>query len=199
MNREHDQADTKGRHGADELHPSDLMKWGFFELEAGRRIGAERRSAIAANQTQRSRVMRKISYRELPRICVPGIFIDRAVQAALRPIVLAGPELDKRLQPHVARLCDISTPSRSQRWLRSALLWLLEDRESEPEETEVSVPARTSWPDADFLQMDLPPETQTPLWPDFGTDQTATVRGHHFEGPKASAHALPKSNTRGVR
>lgn len=57
MNREHDQADTKGRHGADELHPSDLMKQGFFELEAGRRIGAERRSAIAANQTQRSRVM----------------------------------------------------------------------------------------------------------------------------------------------
>ncbi|MFC3179469.1 hypothetical protein [Cypionkella sinensis] len=108
------------------------------------------------------------SLRDVSRICVPGIVIDRAVQAALYPIVLAGPELEKRLQPHVARLCGVSSPSRSQRWLRAVLLWLLEDRDTAPEGTECAGPEASFSPAFDPALRDLLPETQRPLWDCFG-------------------------------
>lgn len=108
------------------------------------------------------------SLRDMSRICVPGIVIDRAVQAALYPIVLAGPELEKRLQPHVARLCGISSPSRSQRWLRAVLLWLLEERDTSHEQTAWSGPEASFSPTVDPALLDLLPETQKPLWDCFG-------------------------------
>lgn len=71
-----------------------------------------------------------------PRICWPAAVISQAVQAVLRPVVLAGPELHKRLQPRFERLCDIESPALATRIERAALRWLLEEPEIEPDTTE---------------------------------------------------------------
>ena len=70
---------------------------------------------------------------------VPAILIDRiiirGIDRVLSPLVMAAPALEKRLQPRVSRLCDISNISWAKRAERAALLWLLAERETEPETT----------------------------------------------------------------
>lgn len=71
---------------------------------------------------------------------VPGILINRflirGVEVLLSPLVMAAPELEKRIRPRVGRLCDISNASWAVRVERAAWLWLLQERGSEPESTE---------------------------------------------------------------
>lgn len=110
----------------------------------------------------------RTGYRGLPRICVPGAVISRVVEAGISPLVLAGPELCKRLEPHAERLAGISCPSRRQRWLLAAMTWLLEERDSEPEQTEDCAADAIASLDDDLWLQDLPPEKQRLLWETFG-------------------------------
>lgn len=142
--------------------------------------------------------MARPEYRKMARIFVPGVFIDRAVQAALCPIVLAAPELEKRLQPHAARLRDMTCPSRLQRWQRAALLWLLEERGTAPEQTGHCDP-ELSFSQACVPELqDLPPETRRLLWEDFGIGSESAADFHPLQSLPEGVPALPAEDTRGA-
>lgn len=135
----------------------------------------------------------------VPRISLPGLLISRAVQAVTDPLVMAGPELDKRLQPHVERLCGISNPSRSQRWLRDALLWLLEERDTWPEETECSARASAALPACDPVQPDLLQGTQRYLWEHFGIAEASVPRPRPQQGTSVVLPARQAEEAQGAR
>lgn len=108
---------------------------------------------VARRQMLRARIGRNAAqptWRAVPRACIPGRLINRAVQAAINPLVLAGPELVKWLEPHVAQLSGMTSPSRRQRWLLAAALWLLEEPDTEQQQTASTDPDPSSLRDADL-------------------------------------------------
>ena len=122
-----------------------LVKPGFFDLMVAVAHHRERASAddaVSADADEplaQPRSKRRLQKFFSPPVFVPGhlaVLFIRAVQAALRPLVMAGPVLEKRLRPHVERLSDIPSPTRAERLRRAAILWLIGSPEIEPEPTE---------------------------------------------------------------
>ena len=88
--------------------------------------------------------------------------ILRAVEGVLSPVVMAGPELEKRLRPHAERLCDISNPTLAERARRAAILWLIGLPETLPDTTEAAPRRSTTERDAALSALVLLLEKQTP-------------------------------------
>ncbi|WP_417262596.1 hypothetical protein [Celeribacter sp.] len=108
----------------------------------------------------------------VPRVFVPGLLIggaiSRAVGAITTPLLLAGPEVVKRLEPYAERLSDMTSLSRRQKIVRAVVLWLIEERDSGPEATEYCAPHGTVSQD-DVLALLAPrPETRKRILEDFG-------------------------------
>lgn len=159
-----------------------MLKYGFFDLEGAKKHFQQPRSN---------------PLRQIPRICIPGAVISRAIAAITYPVVLAGPELVKRLEPRVARLYGISSASRGQRILRAVMLWLLEEPDSALEATEDFDRPETVLPIYDPELRGLPLEKQMQIWEDFGISAEAGAMPL-AESPEGS-RASPAAKIRGVR
>lgn len=130
---------------------------GFFDAEVARQHVLEQRKRAEARHAPAP----KVTWRDVERICIPGWLISRAIRAIEAPLVLAGPEAIKRLEPYAERLCDIPCPSLWQRTVRAVVLWLLEAPDDVPEATEEAPPPAPAWL-TDALEASAPPrETQT--------------------------------------
>lgn len=124
------------------------QKTGFFDSEAARNQARQRKSEFGIVQAEQKhrvkhgffrcpRTGQKIAPAFLPGHLVAKVI--RVVEAVLFPLVMAGPELEKRLRPHAERLSDIPSPTRAERARRAAILWLIGSPESEPEPTEADL------------------------------------------------------------
>ena len=69
--------------------------------------------------------MSRTRLKELPRVCIPGAILNRAIEAVQYPVVLAGPELMKRLEPVQEKLRERTDPSFLERAAGGFLDWLL--------------------------------------------------------------------------
>ena len=133
-------------------------------------------------------------------VFVPGYLasgVIRAVATVLSPVVMAGPEIEKRLRPHAERLCDIPTPSRAERLRRAALLWLIGWPEIEPDTTEMQPHPREAWQDALFAEMGLLQGRRMP--PSGGSASAAAPAPNDCQGIPPALPVLPAAADRGVR
>lgn len=93
-----------------------------------------------------SKVKIGVTWRDVPRICLPGWFINRAVEASVRPLYLAGPAIHARLEQRLERPDDIRGPAWFRGLLRSTALWLTQSpnsgRRATPEEIQDEVFSR---------------------------------------------------------
>lgn len=169
-----------------------MMGYGFFDVDAARAQAEARRKASGLTGSRP-----KPSWRDCSRICLPGSFLSRVIRAIEAPLVLAGPEAAKRLEPYVERLCDMPSPSRRQRIVRAALRWLLEAPNDALAAKEESPRPAPSWL-IDALGRSAPlPGTQTPPSADRGDGEGCCPRSeeHGPEGPCVR----PAHKARGVR
>ena len=123
--------------------------------KAGRQLGITVTNVEAHEAILQRTPPPEITWRDVDRICIPGMLLSRAVGAVIRPLVMAGPELAKRLEPHVERLDDISDRSWSQNLMRSVMHWLLRAPNSAPHTTEETPGDDPSWPSSDPARMAL--------------------------------------------
>lgn len=126
------------------------------------------------------------TWRDVAPICLPGWLISKGISAITGPLVLAGPEAVKRLQPYAERLCDIPSPSRCERIKRDALLWLIGERGNEPEAKEAETLRIPSLPSDVPEQSELRQEKQKP------SDAPATSKPAEF--PPSSHSGTPQAN-----
>ncbi|MBR9819377.1 MAG: hypothetical protein GYB51_00080 [Rhodobacteraceae bacterium] len=140
----------------------------------------------------------KLPIRQYARICIPGRIISQAGEALLRPMLLAGPELAKFLEPRVARIADMSCPSRWQRWLRDAGQWLLEEPDSELGPKAGSIPSFPGSPDDDHALQDL--HRGKRKWTSEGiAGQGEASPTPRFQGPQEGQIDPQTPSGRGVR
>ena len=106
---------------------------GFFDMDAARKHG-RRKSAF-----RHLALLPAMSWRDVPRICLLGWFIRRAVEASAGPLYRVGPATHSRLERHIERLDDSRARGRLAALTRSAALWLTQSpndaRQAIPEQT----------------------------------------------------------------
>ncbi len=85
---------------------------------------------------------RPTTWRDMPRICLPGYVIRRAVEASTSPLSRVGPAICQRLELLIERLDDSRAPAWFAAPLRSTALWLTQSPNSEPQ----AIPEETSAP-----------------------------------------------------
>lgn len=83
-----------------------------------------------------------ITWRDMPRISLPGYVIRRAVEASTSPLNRVGPAICQRLERLIERLDDSRDPPWFAAPLRSTALWLTQSPNSEPQ----AIPEETSAP-----------------------------------------------------
>lgn len=168
---------------------SDGEPFGFFDVEAAHDMMLRRRAP--------KRQLPKQTWRDCSRICLPGMLLSRAVGVAMYPLVMAGPELAKRLEPRIELLDDISDPSWSQNVLRSAIHWLLRAPNSAPGTTEEKLDSEPFSPEFARVALALEKEMSGPSLggvPSRPTGQTNAVPVR----PSSPRDTLPHTD-RGVR
>lgn len=82
------------------------------------------------------------TWRDMPRISLPGYVIRRAVEASTSPLSRVGPAICQRLELLIERLDDSRDPPWFAAPLRSIALWLTQSPNSEPQ----AIPEETSAP-----------------------------------------------------
>lgn len=144
--------------------------------------------------------LRRRDLRMPPPVFVPGVLasgIIRAVEAVLSPLVMAGPEIEKRLRPHAERLFDIPSPTRAERLGRAAILWLIGSPETEPEPTEADLRQHSAWQAAARGLWVHPQGTQTPTSADQDTGEGSRPTGDPILQP--APPEVPANTVPGVR
>ena len=108
---------------------------GFFDLEAARAqaAGSRKRTAVVP-------ALKRLTWRDVSPICLPGFLISRAVAWLAGPLRRAGPSIDERLVRLEERLSDKPVLARHQALLRATARWLTtapnDALQAIPEETE---------------------------------------------------------------
>lgn len=127
LNDDHDRAFSVVR-GCTAGEKAATPKIGFFDL-------------VGANELRRGRLKSTpahAGWRDVSRICLPGWVIRRAVEASARPLYLAGPAIERRLEQRLERPAGIQGPAWFQGLQRSIVLWLIQSpnsaRQAIPEE-----------------------------------------------------------------
>jgi hypothetical protein len=86
--------------------------------------------ALAKKQAQ-TRRQRPITWRDIPRVCLPGWLIRRTIGWLTTPLYRAGPAICLLLERHIERLADNPNPKRFAVLLQSAALWLTQSPNGE--------------------------------------------------------------------
>ena len=164
---------------------------GFFDSAFDR----ERAQAFAA---WRRRQPNRPLFEGVQRISMPGValrwVVTQVIGAVLNPMVMVGPELSRRLEPRIGRLCDICHPTWLQRSERALWHWLLEARDSEPEPTETDEQNSLAFLVAALEQMGLHSGTQTPPLPGSEVPGEECASSAQSTGPSVPApqdHTIP--------
>lgn len=95
------------------------------------------------------------TWRDMPPICRPGWLVSKGIDAITTPLLMAGPEAVRLLEPYAEQLCGIPNPSFLVRLKRDAVLWLIEEREIAPQAKEGESDQYSFSPDDEFEQMAL--------------------------------------------
>lgn len=140
------------------------------------------------------------NWRDVSRICLPGVLLDqtvnRAVQAVLNPLVLAGPNIAQKLERRIERQGDTSSLSLARRLLRGAVLWLLEAPNSEPEATELAADPELAWLADALEQRGSRQETHMPLLP--GAEVLGQRDPSSVQARRQELHGSSCQNAQGV-
>jgi len=126
----------------DQGHAPDV---GFFDIE-----GAKARAKAVKNRKLFLKDFRQtysVTWRDKPRINVvftiigfPLRVINYPIAAVLYRLTMAGQDIAELLELHIARLDDISSPSRLQVWMQSLMTWLIAAPNDEPDTTDEDLP-----------------------------------------------------------
>lgn len=117
-----------------------------------------------ARTMSRNHPQAKHTWRQVPRVCLPGYFVTRAIQAASLPLHLPGPEAIKTLEQRAEQLSGKTTAGGW--WPRTQLRvihWLLQEPGNGPEPTEPYHVQPQAWPDDDPVLSALRREILEPL------------------------------------
>lgn len=122
-------------------------KIGFFDDDAAQRHARAKRRWQEAEKSALSQLRpalpagpARLTWRDLPRACIPGALIRRAVAWITDPLVLAGPEICRQLERHIERPVDSRGRAHPAVLLRSVAIWLTET----PNDARRAIPERTS-------------------------------------------------------
>lgn len=109
--------------------PQGDDKVGFFDLDV------VRRQIKLSKKSSRIGSRQALGWRSVPRVCLPGWLIHRAVAVSAGPLYRGGPAIVQRLERHVERLDDSPSRGRLAGLTRFAALWLMRSPNDGPQAT----------------------------------------------------------------